>query len=116
MLVELQVLGEIGNALGEQCDLDLRGARVTLMGSVLSDDVLLFFSRQCHGIGLSVHEPPDCSAACHLIAQPGMVFSIEPGIYLGGKFGVRIEDLVAVTEDGGETLNALDRELQVIDA
>ena len=44
-----------------------------------------------------------------------MVFSIEPGIYLAGKFGVRIEDLVAVTEDGGETLNALDRELHVIE-
>lgn len=74
-----------------------------------------FLHRTGHGIGLSVHEPPDCSAACHLIAQPGMVFSIEPGIYLAGKFGVRIEDLVAVTEDGGETLNALDRELHVIE-
>ena len=43
-----------------------------------------------------------------------MTFSVEPGIYLPGKFGVRVEDLVAVTETGCETLNALDRELKVI--
>ena len=73
-----------------------------------------FLHRTGHGIGLSVHEPPDCSASCGLITQPGMVFSIEPGIYLAGRFGVRIEDLVAVSEDGCETLNNLSRELQVI--
>ena len=73
-----------------------------------------FLHRTGHGIGLSVHEPPDCSSSCDLVTQPGMVFSIEPGIYLAGKFGVRIEDLVAVTEDGCETLNSLDRELRII--
>ena len=73
-----------------------------------------FIHRTGHGIGLEVHEPPDCSATSEVIARPGMVFSIEPGIYLPGRFGVRVEDLVAVTEDGCETLNALTKEMRVL--
>ena len=73
-----------------------------------------FIHRTGHGIGLEVHEHPDNSATSEVIAQPGMVFSVEPGVYLPGKFGVRVEDLVAVTEDGGETLNALTRDFRII--
>lgn len=67
-----------------------------------------FIHRTGHGIGLEVHEPPDVSAVSSYTAQPGMIFSIEPGIYLPGKFGVRIEDLVAVTREGCEVLNSLE--------
>ena len=74
-----------------------------------------FIHRTGHGIGLEVHEFPDVSAASEAIALPGMCFSVEPGIYLPGKFGVRIEDLVAVTEDGCETLNHAPRDLVEID-
>ena len=70
-----------------------------------------FIHRLGHGIGLEVHEPMDASAVNARPAQPGMTFSVEPGIYLPGKFGVRIEDLVCVTEDGCETLNELERAL-----
>jgi len=70
-----------------------------------------FIHRTGHGIGLEVHEPTDVSSANMTIAKPGMCFSVEPGIYLPGKFGVRIEDLVVLHEDGAETLNALEREL-----
>ena len=70
-----------------------------------------FLHRTGHGIGLEVHEPPDVSASDTRITTPGMVFSVEPGIYLPGKFGVRVEDLVAVTDAGSMTLNRLDREL-----
>lgn len=73
-----------------------------------------FIHRTGHGIGLETHEPPDCSATNEVIARPGMVFSIEPGIYLPGRFGVRVEDLVAVTEDGCETLNALTKEMRIL--
>ena len=74
-----------------------------------------FVHRTGHGIGLEVHEPPDNSSVSKVIAKPGMCFSVEPGIYLPGSFGVRVEDLVCVTETGCETLNELDRELTVID-
>ena len=63
-----------------------------------------FTHRTGHGIGLDEHEFPDCSSASEVVARPGMVFSIEPGIYLPGRFGVRVEDLVAITEDGCEVL------------
>ena len=73
-----------------------------------------FTHRTGHGIGLEVHEFPDNSATSEIIAQPGMVFSVEPGIYLPGQFGVRIEDLVTVTDTASETLNAEPRELRVV--
>ena len=73
-----------------------------------------FIHRTGHGIGLEVHEHPDNSAASRIIAKPGMCFSVEPGIYLPGKFGVRVEDLVVVTEDGVETLNRMDHDFKII--
>ena len=73
-----------------------------------------FTHRLGHGLGLDCHEPPDNSSVSKVIAEPGMVFSVEPGIYLPGKFGVRIEDLVLVTENGCEVLNRYPKELQII--
>ena len=73
-----------------------------------------FTHRLGHGCGLDCHEPPDVSGVSDTPLEPGMVFSIEPGIYLPGEFGVRIEDLVLVTEDGCEVLNQYPKDLQVI--
>jgi len=73
-----------------------------------------FVHRTGHGLGMEVHEPPFISATNTRELEPGMVFSIEPGIYLPGRFGVRIEDIVAVTEEGPcRCLTGLDRELIV---
>ena len=73
-----------------------------------------FTHRLGHGCGLECHEPPDNSSASRVLTQPGMVFSVEPGIYLPGKVGVRIEDLVLVTEDGCEVLNGASKELRIV--
>ena len=73
-----------------------------------------FTHRLGHFIGLSVHDDGDVSSAAQAVALPGNVFSIEPGIYLDGDVGVRIEDLVLVTEDGCRILNRYPKELQVI--
>ena len=73
-----------------------------------------FTHRLGHQIGLDVHEPGDVSSANEAQVRPGMCFSIEPGIYLPGRFGVRIEDLVIATEDGCEVLNDYPRELEAL--
>lgn len=65
-----------------------------------------FIHRTGHGLGMRVHEEPYICAGNTVVLEAGNVFSIEPGIYLPGKFGVRIENIVAVTEGGHESMNA----------
>ncbi|WP_035804860.1 aminopeptidase P family protein [Kitasatospora mediocidica] len=64
-----------------------------------------FIHRTGHGIGLTTHEPPYMVEGEEQVLVPGMCFSIEPGIYLPGRFGVRIEDIVTVTENAGRRFN-----------
>ncbi len=66
-----------------------------------------------HGIGIDVHEPPSISNSSEDILEPGMVFTVEPGLYLRGYGGVRIEDMVVVEEDGFEILTEFERSLLV---
>ncbi|MDO5708528.1 MAG: Xaa-Pro peptidase family protein [Coriobacteriales bacterium] len=73
-----------------------------------------FTHRLGHQIGLEVHEPGDVSGNHHEPVRPGQIFSIEPGIYLEGDIGVRIEDLCLVTEDGHEILNHYPHEAIVL--
>lgn len=73
-----------------------------------------FIHRTGHGIGLEVHEPPYIIEGNEWVLEPGTTFSVEPGIYLEDSFGVRIEDIVAVTADGVERLNRSTRALQVV--
>lgn len=73
-----------------------------------------FTHRTGHGIGIEVHEFPDVSSVCDMVLEEGMTFTIEPGIYLEGKFGVRIEDVVLVTKDGCEILNSYPKALQLL--
>jgi Xaa-Pro dipeptidase len=74
-----------------------------------------FTHRTGHSIGLEVHDYGDVSATNTDPVLPGMIFSIEPSIKLPGRFGIRIEDLVLVTEDGCEVLNHYDKQLRVVE-
>lgn len=74
-----------------------------------------FTHRTGHNIGIEVHEFGDVSATNENLLSEGMIFSIEPGIYLTDKFGVRIEDLVVVTKDGCEVLNNYTKDLIIVE-
>jgi Xaa-Pro aminopeptidase len=74
-----------------------------------------FIHRTGHGIGMETHEEPYLVAGNGEPLRPGHAFSIEPGIYLDGQWGARIEDIVVCTETGGERLNTSSRELRVLE-
>ncbi|MFD0027135.1 M24 family metallopeptidase [Streptomyces sp. NPDC127172] len=73
-----------------------------------------FIHRTGHGIGVTTHEPPYMIEGEEQPLVPGMCFSVEPGIYLPGRFGVRIEDIVTVTEDGVRRLNSTSRDMAIV--
>jgi Xaa-Pro aminopeptidase len=73
-----------------------------------------FLHRTGHGIGMSGHEPPYLTATSETVLEAGMTHSVEPGIYLPGEFGVRLEEVVVVTDDGCEVLSRLPRDPIVI--
>jgi Xaa-Pro aminopeptidase len=73
-----------------------------------------FIHRTGHGIGMTTHEPPYMVEGETHPLVPGMCFSIEPGIYLPGRFGVRIEDIVTVTESGGRRLNNTSHDMHIV--
>jgi Xaa-Pro aminopeptidase len=88
-----------------------RAAREVIRQAGLGD---LFVHRTGHGIGLEEHEAPYIVEGNEEPLRPGMCFSIEPGVYLAGEFGVRIEDIVTVTEEGASRLNRATRDLEVV--
>ena len=73
-----------------------------------------FIHRTGHGIGVEAHEEPYLVAGNDLPLAPGHAFSVEPGIYLPGRFGLRLEDIVVATADGPERLNEAPRDLAVV--
>lgn len=92
------------------CDID-RAARKVIEDAGYGK---YFTHRTGHSIGIEDHENPSVSSTDETIVREGMAFSIEPGIYLPGKFGVRIEDIVIATKDGCDILNKTSKELKVI--
>ena len=75
-----------------------------------------FFHRVGHGLGLEVHEDPSLDPGSTTVLESGMVFTVEPGIYLPGWGGVRIEDDVVVESGGCRVLSRADRDLFVVKA
>lgn len=70
-----------------------------------------FTTRTGHGLGLDIHEAPYLSSTSETILEPGMVFSIEPGIYMPGRYGVRLEEIVYLTDNGPEIFSRLPRDV-----
>lgn len=75
-----------------------------------------FVHRTGHGIGIDGHEPPYITATSETVLEEGMTFSIEPGIYLPGRFGIRLEEIVVLRAEGPEILSALPRDVHVAKA
>ncbi|MCP4315976.1 MAG: M24 family metallopeptidase [Hyphomicrobiales bacterium] len=73
-----------------------------------------FVHRTGHGMGVEGHEPPYITSTSDVVLDTGMVFSIEPGIYLPGRFGIRLEDIVILREDGPEILSGLSRDAHFV--
>lgn len=92
------------------CDIDKCARDFIKEGGFVAE----FNHRLGHFIGRDVHEYGDVSASFDMEVEEGMVFSIEPGVYIQGKFGVRVEDLVLVTKDGCKILNSYTKDLLVV--
>ena len=108
---QANLAGEAAVAPGVRfCDIDHAARQVIEQGGYGPN----FTHRLGHFIGQTDHEKGDVSGISKIVAQPGMIFSIEPGIYLTGDTGVRIEDLVLVTEDGCEVLNHYPKALEIL--
>ncbi|KAA1422489.1 aminopeptidase P family protein [Mumia zhuanghuii] len=97
---------------GVACQEIDRAARAVITEAGYGDR---FIHRTGHGIGTTTHEPPYMIEGEQQELVPGMCFSVEPGIYLPGRFGVRIEDIVTVTVTGGRRLNNTARDLRIVE-
>ena len=100
-VLEAQQAGVAAVAAGASCAEVDEAARGALRRARLAE---AFTHSTGHGVGLEIHEPPRIGAAETTRLLAGMVITIEPGVYLAGRFGIRIEDMVAVTRSGGQVL------------
>ncbi|WP_210526655.1 M24 family metallopeptidase [Rubellimicrobium arenae] len=73
-----------------------------------------FLHRTGHGLGVEIHEPPYLTSVSETVLEEGAVFSIEPGIYLPDRFGIRLEEIVYLTKDGPQILSSLPRDVRVV--
>ena len=67
-----------------------------------------------HSVGIDIHENPSFNTRCETVTKPGMVITVEPGIYLENEFGVRIEDMIIVTQNGCEDITKSEKELIIL--
>jgi Xaa-Pro aminopeptidase len=113
LLQRAQAQAVAAATVGTTCEAVDGVARSVITGGGYGD---AFIHRTGHGIGLEEHEDPYIVAGNPVALQPGHAFSVEPGIYLSGRFGARIEDIVVATQPGPRSLNAVSHDLTVVDA
>ena len=112
VLQEAQALGVAAAQVGVTCEAVDEAARKVIDGAGYGE---WFIHRTGHGIGLEEHEDPYIAAGNKLPLSPGHAFSVEPGIYLTGRFGARIEDIVVATPAGPRALNHVSHDLTVVE-
>jgi Xaa-Pro aminopeptidase len=112
VLVDAQERAVRAATVGVTCESVDAAARDVITDAGYGDR---FIHRTGHGIGVEAHEDPYVVAGNDLPLQPGHAFSIEPGIYLPGRFGLRLEDIVVATAAGPERLNEAPRDLAVVE-
>jgi Xaa-Pro aminopeptidase len=113
ILQRAQAAGVSAAVVGASCESVDGTARDIIAAGGYGD---AFIHRTGHGIGLEEHEDPYIVAGNTLPLVPGHAFSVEPGIYLSGRYGARIEDIVVASEAGPRSLNQVSHELTVVDA
>ncbi|MGH9114994.1 MAG: M24 family metallopeptidase, partial [Acidimicrobiales bacterium] len=113
LLQGAQSAGVAAATVGTACSAVDAAAREVVTGGGYGD---AFIHRTGHGIGVEEHEDPYIVAGNDAALVPGHVFSVEPGIYLAGRYGARIEDIVVATEAGPRPLNQVSHDLTVTGA
>ncbi|HLX87100.1 MAG TPA: M24 family metallopeptidase, partial [Acidimicrobiales bacterium] len=113
VLREAQHAGVVAARAGVPAHEVDRAARDVIASAGLGPN---FIHRLGHGIGIEEHEDPYLVAGNTTPLVPGHAFSVEPGIYFSGRFGMRLEDIVVVRPDGPEALNTVDHALAVVEA
>jgi Xaa-Pro aminopeptidase len=113
VLFEAQAAGVAAGVVGAACEDVDRASRKVIDDAGLGS---YFIHRTGHGIGMEAHEDPYMVEGNTLLIAPGHAFSVEPGIYVSGQWGMRLEDCVVATTDGPLALNAADHSLVVLDA
>ena len=108
VLAAAQEAGVRAATVGTPCAEVDAAARRVIEGAGLGE---FFVHRVGHGIGQEAHEEPYMVAGNDLLLAPGHAFSVEPGIYFGGRYGMRLEDIVVATDDGPRRLNDAPRDL-----
>jgi Xaa-Pro aminopeptidase len=111
VLFEAQEAGVRAATVGTPCEAVDAAARSVIAAAGYGE---YFVHRVGHGIGAEAHEDPYMVAGNALPLAAGHAFSVEPGIYLPGRFGLRLEDIVVATDAGPERLNHADRDLAVV--
>lgn len=113
VLLQANEAGRAAISPGVTCESIDRATRQVVVEAGLGE---YFIHRTGHGIGMQAHEEPYIVEGNKKVLEAGMTFTVEPGLYLPGKVGLRIEDDVLVTEDGAETLTTFDRSIRVVEA